>query len=154
MATTGFKIDAELGSILKKYQSKELTLLCPSTDNTRIRDFLIMSLYSNQNVATMKFKPYLLFLDGEYWGFYYLTEKYNNDFISYYYKIKNRRNIIMAKGGDEDKNFIKFENIYNFCYYNDFGIQQNYDIPLILQYQSCDSTRVLLQTDHSLFQYQ
>ncbi len=108
------------GSIIDEdYNPKVLTLLYPLPDDTKIKDFLIMSLCNNKNVATMKFKPYLLFLDGEYWGFYYLTEKYDIDFISYHYKIKNRNNIIVAKA--KDKIFSKFEDVISFIKSREFS---------------------------------
>ncbi len=111
----------------ENYNPKSLTLLYPSTDESRMKDFLVMSLYTGKNVATMKFKPYLLFLDGEYWGFYYLTEKYSKDFVSYHYKIKNINNIVVAK--TEDKNFaeFKFQDICDFCYGSDFSKSGNYN---------------------------
>jgi hypothetical protein len=114
------------GTIIdEKYNPKELTLLYPVTDTSRIKDFLIMSLYKSKNVATMKFKPYLLFLNGEYWGFYYLTEKYGKDYISNHYKIKKKKYIVMTKTGEEY--FDKFEKVLSFINDNDFDKKQNYD---------------------------
>lgn len=32
----------------------------------------------------MRFKPYAMFLNGEYWGVYWITEKYDPAYLAHY----------------------------------------------------------------------
>lgn len=70
------------------YYPKRMTLTTGGDDYfTKIKDRLVSELAENTNVVTMNYKPYVLFLNGEYWGFYYLTEKYDEIFIENYYGV-------------------------------------------------------------------
>ena len=42
------------------------------------------------------YKPTVLFLDGEYWGFYWTCERYDADWIAYYYGV-DRDNLVAVK---------------------------------------------------------
>lgn len=66
---------------------------------TKINDVLITDRIPNLNVSTMKFKPCILFLEGEYWGFYWLAERYDENYLSYYYNV-DPDNVVMIKNGD------------------------------------------------------
>lgn len=63
---------------------------------TKFNDYMMSMRCENLNFATMKYEPYVLFLDGEYWGFYWLAEKYDEHFISHYYNV-DPDNICMVK---------------------------------------------------------
>lgn len=70
------------------YYPKRVTLTTGGDDYyTKIKDRLVSELAENTNVVTMNYEPYVLFLNGEYWGFYYLTEKYDEIFIENYYGV-------------------------------------------------------------------
>lgn len=66
-------------------------------DNTfKLKDYLANTLEQELYFSTMRFIPCALFLDGEYWGMYYITESYNADYLSDHYKVK-KSNVIMIK---------------------------------------------------------
>lgn len=89
------------------YYPRRVTLTTGGDDyHTKIKDRLVSELSSNTNVSTMHYEPYALFLNGEYWGFYYLTEKYDTQYVEEYFGIDkggSAENIIMIKNGSLEK---------------------------------------------------
>ena len=85
------------------YYPKRMTLSIGGGDQyTKIKDRLISELAKECNIVTMNYEPYILFLNGEYWGVYHMTEKYDTQYIEYYYGVDNGNlidNIIMIKNG-------------------------------------------------------
>lgn len=83
------------------YYPKRVTLTTGGDDYyLKIKDRLVSELAKNTNVVTMNYEPYVLFLNGEYWGFYYLTEKYDEIFIENYYGVdkgETSEDIIIVK---------------------------------------------------------
>ena len=80
------------------YAADAVTLFAGGNDSSaKFRDMLISRLIADRNFATMHYIPYAMFLDGEYWGVYWLTEKYDNVYLGYYYNV-DKDNIIMMKG--------------------------------------------------------
>ena len=63
---------------------------------TKLEDYLMSRFVSGRSFATMAFMPCVLFLNGEYWGNYWMTEKYDEEYIAYYYKV-DRSDIVMIK---------------------------------------------------------
>ncbi len=62
----------------------------------KIQDVVSHALAEGLNIASMKFRPCVMFLNGEYWGFCFLTEKYSKEFISEKYGV-DPRDIVMIK---------------------------------------------------------
>ena len=48
---------------------------------TKIHDWLINTLVSDTCVLTREYEPYALFLDGEFWGLYWLTPRFKEDYF-------------------------------------------------------------------------
>ena len=70
------------------YMADTVTLFAGGGDVTsKLRDRLAAGLIRGRNFGTMHFEPYIMFLNGEYWGVYWLTEKYDNVFVAYYYDV-------------------------------------------------------------------
>ena len=72
---------------------------------TKIHDPLVNALVEDCDVLTREYEPYELFLDGEYWGIYGLTEQYTSDYFADYgieednlWLVKNDQ----AEYGDDD----------------------------------------------------
>lgn len=97
---------------------------------TRVRDYLVASEIKNLNVASMNFEPYVMFLDGEYWGVYWLNDKYNKDYLAYNYGV-NADNVIMIKeeqveeGEEEDIKY--YQEMVRICSESDLTITKNYE---------------------------
>lgn len=68
---------------------------------TKMNDVFMTDRCSQLHFATMNYRPYVLFLDGEYWGFYWLAEKYDATFFHYYYGV-DEDNVLIVKNDQVD----------------------------------------------------
>ena len=74
---------------------------------SHLRDYLINNIIAGLELPTRNFVPYQLFLDGEYWGTYWMTDRFNEEYFLNHYGIIPE-NLIMIKnwnveiGSDED----------------------------------------------------
>lgn len=118
------------------YYPKRVTLSNGGDDYyTKIKDRLASELSSDCNIVTMNYKPYILFLNGEYWGFYYLTEKYDVQYIEHYYGVDKGTlidDIIIIKNdsvetGVEADWYVYYSKMKDFILNNDLSIQENYE---------------------------
>ena len=70
------------------FEPKRITLTTGGDDYyTKQKDRLVSELAADQGFATMHYVPCLLFLDGEFWGVYHITEKFDEKYFSYYYNV-------------------------------------------------------------------
>ena len=80
--------------------------------------------------STFHFKPYALFLNGEYWGMYWLTESYDDKYLEYTYKVDSD-DVIMIKSGSveegNDDDIQLWNETYSFISQNDMTDSQNYE---------------------------
>ncbi len=75
----------------------KIVLFSGGQDNIfRAKDYLVHALTQDLPFATIDFIPCVLFLDGEYWGTYYITEDYDAEYIHHHYQVA-KDNIIMMK---------------------------------------------------------
>ncbi len=119
--------DAELFE--NEYLASAVTLFHGGQDTTLVKDVLVSEAISELNVAAMHFQPYVLFLDGEYWGVYWLNDKYSAEYLEYNYDI-NKDNVILVKNGAlevgevEDSKY--YDNMIRFCTESDMTNAENY----------------------------
>lgn len=113
------------------YSPSAVTLTQGGNDySSKMKDYLMNTLLSDMDFATMDFQPYVLFLDGEYWGVYWLTEKYDKEYMHYHYSV-DADNVIMVKndeieeGEESDKQL--YYDMLDFCSNSDLSIQSNYE---------------------------
>lgn len=97
----------------------------------KVKDPMIHKLTENLNFATMSFMPCALFLNGEYWGIYYLSEDYDDAFISDHYDVK-KKDVILIKsgvlhegGGYED--YEEYLEMKRFITEEDMSLSGNYE---------------------------
>ena len=119
------------------YYPKRMTLTNGGDDYaTKIDDRLVSELSDGLNFATMNYKPYVLFLNGEYWGFYYLAEKYDTEFVEEYYGVDKGtiiEDIIMIKNGNveagiETDLYTSYADMMNAVSNADMTNETNYEI--------------------------
>ncbi len=56
--------------------------------SANVNDALIHELCKNvTNVSTTEYRPAIVYLNGEYWGYYLMREHYSNDFYKYNYDV-------------------------------------------------------------------
>ena len=112
------------------YYPQRVTLSTGGNDYYgKMKDRLGAELSKNLNFCTMHYEPYVLFLNGEYWGFYYLTEKYDEKYIEHYYDIDKENVIIFKQGGLEagsEDDFGLYEEMKFFVELADMTINENY----------------------------
>lgn len=99
------------------------------------------------NFAKMNFEPYVLFLEGEYWGFYWLTDAYNERYVSYHYGVEENDVVIIKNGELEVGNssdVLLYDNMKKYIVENDLSIASNYehaceliDLDSFLDYYAC-----------------
>lgn len=98
-------------------------------DSCKLNDYLINDLTSYQNFSTMDFVPYVLFLNGEYWGVYWMTEKYDKEYIHYHYGVDSN-NVIIVKENylkeGESRDYEEYSKMMDFCTNSDMSIVDNY----------------------------
>ena len=112
------------------YIADAVTLFTSGEDAmSTCRDVLASRLASGRNFATMHYKPYVMFLDGEYWGFYWLTEKYDDVYFEHYYGV-NDNNVVMikaftlAEGNESD--YALYEDMMEYISTTDLSIPEHY----------------------------
>ena len=69
---------------------------------SRIRDQLIQGLVWGRNFITQAMTPCLVFIDGEFWGHYEITEKLTDDFIHDHFGIQ-KKNVILMKNDEVEE---------------------------------------------------
>jgi len=112
------------------YYPKRMTLSSGGNDNRgKMLDRLASELTKECDFSTMNYEPYILFLNGEYWGFYYLTEKYDEQYIEHYYDV-DKENVVIVKndslevGIEGDQSL--FTQMYDFVVNADMTVDENY----------------------------
>jgi hypothetical protein len=78
---------------------------------TKFNDYMMSDRCSRLNFSTMQYQPYVLFLDGEYWGFYWLAEKYDESYLAYYYGV-DQENVLMIKNGEVECGDEEYKDLY------------------------------------------
>ncbi|MDO5559368.1 MAG: CotH kinase family protein [Oscillospiraceae bacterium] len=109
-----YSFDSEL---IDRYDSICLRAV---SDKDRVRDGFAQKLLSDrEDIATLDMNKCVVFLDGEYWGLYEMTEKLSDDFIESNYGVK-KDNVAIIKNqdseeGDPDEyySFNNFAKIYS-----------------------------------------
>jgi len=113
------------------YYPQRVTLSAGGNDYYgKMRDRIGAELTENYNFSTMNYVPYALFLNGEYWGIYYLTEKYDEHYIEYYYNI-DKDNVVIIKQSELEAGALDdyelYENMVQFVKNADMTLDENYE---------------------------
>ena len=91
--------------IVDKYKSFTIRNGGNDYEYAKIRDKALQDLISNRDLETQQGEVMVLFLDGEYWGVYILTENYDDHYIANNYDIDDDNVIIIKnskmKAGDD-----------------------------------------------------
>lgn len=101
----------------------KIALLGGGNDNIfKLKDYIAQTLEEEMHFATLDLIPCALFLNGEYWGVYWISECYNADYISDHFDVE-KSNVIMIKnnelreGNEEDR--LLFEDMKSSIISND-----------------------------------
>ena len=101
------------GKLIEKYDSVSLRSV---NEEVRLRDSFSQALvHDRENLTTQDMKPCVLFLNGEYWGLYQITEKLSDYFVQSNYGI-DKSNVAMIKSGElEEGSQEELYSFYNFA---------------------------------------
>lgn len=96
----------------------------------KLRDPLLQKLVSDRELDTQQSTPCVVFLDGEYWGLYAITEDYTDNYIETHYGIDSK-NVVIVKSGKleegNDEDISLYEDLYSFVTENDMTDASNYE---------------------------
>lgn len=104
----------EDGKEIKKYD--KITLRNGGNDHIlHFRDAFIQDLAGECGIDIMASEPYILFINGEFWGFYLLREKPEDYYIKSHYGIDETDVTVIKNGGLESGTEESLEEYRNFC---------------------------------------
>lgn len=110
---------------------KSLVIRSGSQDSqfSMIRDELATSIMDDYGTVDVQaYKPVILYVNGDYWGIYYLREKVDDDFIQNHYNVDGSySNIIRIDGEVKYGTSDFYNNLLNFVKYNDISNTNNYN---------------------------
>ncbi|MDO5559369.1 MAG: CotH kinase family protein [Oscillospiraceae bacterium] len=102
------------GNLIEKYDT---VCLRSVSDEVRLRDGFAQKLLSDrEHITTQDMQQCVVFLNGEYWGLYEMTEKLSDYFIESNYGIE-KENVAMIKNGElEEGDQSEYDSFYDFVY--------------------------------------
>lgn len=115
---------------------------------TRFRDKLNQTLVADRDMLTQGMEPCIVFINGEYWGHYEITEKLDEDFIDAHYDV-GKSNVCIVKNQQLDEGseetFAEWEELYQWIKSTDLTNSENYkqlcekiDIQSFIDYTSAE----------------
>ncbi len=91
----------------------------------RMRDVLITSLVAEQTtVAVQKYRPVILYLNGEFWGVYFIREKLNENYVAGNYNVEAKDVTITSYNGKDSKEYTQ---LIQYVKTHDLSKQEYYD---------------------------
>lgn len=114
---------------VEKYKSFVLRNGGNDCDYAKVRDPLFQELVSDRRFETMQYTPCVVYLDGEYWGMYTITEDYSDNYIENNYGIESD-NVVIIKRGEieegEEADIGLYNEMYDFITGNNMEDPDNY----------------------------
>ena len=98
--------------------------------HTRFSDKLVQSLAADRQFLTQGMEPCILFINGEFWGQYEITEKLDNHFISTHYGVPDKEICLIKKEALEDgpeEGFAEWEQLRQWIRETDFSDREAYE---------------------------
>ncbi len=93
--------------------------------NARMRDEMITSLASEHlNLPVQDYRPVVLYLNGRYWGVYYIREKLNEQYVAGHFNVTKEEVIISEWAGDYCP---EYKSLLRWARTHDMNVQANYD---------------------------
>ena len=91
---------------------------------TKVRSSLVNTLAEGTNIITRDYSPCVVFINGEYWGLYLLSNEYNTKYFQNKYGIKDNMIVI----ADDYNSSAAYTQFYEYVVNTDFSIDENYQI--------------------------
>ena len=117
------------GELIAKYKTFVLRIGGNDADYSRVRDPYLQALVKDARFDIQQSAPCVVFLNGEYWGTYTITEDYTDNHFENKLGIDNN-NIVLVKCGEleegEENDLSLFHDMYRFITENDMSNPDKY----------------------------
>ena len=113
-----------------RHSSLTLTAGGSAGQTTMLGDYLMGELAQGLAFDVKAYRPYVLFLDGEYWGFYWLTERYDTTYLQEKYDLGVCTPIIVKQATLEEgstDDLVLYYDMLRFFLTHDLSIEANYE---------------------------
>ncbi len=116
-------------SPLERYQRLVLRPWKTSWSAAGVEDWLCQQIARPMRFDRLASRPVVLFLNGEYWGIYFLEEKADEHYIEDHYRTDNRTVSFLAYWGDEVENGTnhRWNDLYQWLLHADLTSTPNYN---------------------------
>lgn len=133
------KFNSEYDGVLKykmfdnrdAIEYNNLVLRSGSQDITGLmfKDEYVSSIISDYGTVDVQaYKPVSLYVNGKYWGLYYIREKVNDEFIVHHYNVKEgNTNIVKITNEVTDGTITDYRNLVNYIRNHDMKNEDNYN---------------------------
>lgn len=114
--------------IQNSYKRLVLKPFSSSWTSAGFTDLLALKISSGLRCKSPDSKPAVLYLNGEYWGVYFISERIDEKYLAENYDVnENSVELVEGWGGTTDDGYSEdFVNLYNYILENDLTIDQNY----------------------------
>jgi hypothetical protein len=95
---------------------------------SHIRDAFMQELLSDLDLELQAFRPAVVFINGEYWGFHGIRERYDDDYFKRHFGIDEEELIVVGVCGESEiGDNSSYSSMMNFIRNNNLFIESNYD---------------------------
>lgn len=120
------------GNMVQGHSSYKLRNGGTQNQNEFMNDYFCHALSSELAFDTQAQQPCVLFLNGEYWGIYQLTERYNEDYFYLHYGLQKQNHPALIKNGlflDIGREDAKtdYEHLVDWIRETDFSKKETYE---------------------------
>lgn len=95
----------------------------------KIQNLMVSNLTRGLDMGTLNYRICVLFLNGEYWGIYNLTEKYDSQYLAQTYGV-DKDDVISVKAGEREngsaEDFHLYTEAVEFLEESDLTLEENY----------------------------
>ncbi|MDD4149849.1 MAG: CotH kinase family protein [Bacteroidales bacterium] len=113
-------------SDLMTFDNLVLRPFCSAKSDFGAHDYVFLKIASQLNCTSLNTRPVCVYLNGEYWGIYFLLERVDDDFLNNNFGVDNA-DIIESWSGSivsgDNENFLQ---LYDFLLNNDLSDNSNY----------------------------
>ena len=119
----------DTGELFAPYNNLKSLNLHTSLSETMFKDYLACEFIDGLDVACRKYVPCALFLDGEYWGVYWLSPRFKADYMGQKFGVEEK-NLFEIKqnrieiGNEEDRALL--DDLVEYITGNDMSLAENY----------------------------
>lgn len=109
---------------------KTLVLRSGSQDleHAMIRDPLMTSIVEDTEIDVQAMKPIIVYINGNYWGVYYIIEKVDENFVSAHYNVPaDDTNVVRIDGEVSAGSNSSYYDLINYLSSHDMSRKENYD---------------------------